>query len=106
MEVIGDDNRIKFDFITLNIEIIGGYIWDINNQCLTLNALPSVILHFPPVGFVRTFLQLLQAITDWAWLKTTLVSLHPPHLTSIKYELGVGMSLLSLWLFLYCCSDG
>ena len=36
----------------------------LNNQCLTLKALPYVILHFPPVGLVRTFLQLLQAITD------------------------------------------
>ena len=54
------------------------------DQCLTLKAEPSVILHFPPVGLVSTFLQLLQAITDWAWLKTTFVSLQPPHLTSMK----------------------
>ena len=54
------------------------------NQALTLNALPSVNLHFPPEGFAKMFLQLLHAITDWAWLKTTEVSLHPPHLTSMK----------------------
>jgi len=54
-------------------------------------------LHFPPVGLVSTFLQLLQAMTDWAWLNTTLVSEHPPHFTSIKYESGEGTSLLSLW---------
>ena len=38
----------------------------IKDQCLTLKALPSVILHFPPDGLVRIFLQLLQAMTDWA----------------------------------------
>ena len=41
------------------------------NQALTLKALPSVNLHFPPDGLARMFLQLLQAMTDWAWLKTT-----------------------------------
>jgi hypothetical protein len=30
---------------------------------LTLKALPSVNLHFPPVGLDRMFLQLLQATT-------------------------------------------
>lgn len=53
-------------------------------HALTLNALPSVNLHFPPDGLARMFLQLLHAMTDWAWLKTTEVSLHPPHLTSMK----------------------
>jgi len=56
----------------------------ISDQILTLKALPSVSLHFPPVGLLRIFLQLLQATTVWAWLKTTAVSLHPPHLTSMK----------------------
>ena len=41
------------------------------NQALTLKALPSVSLHLPPDGLARMFLQLLQAMTDWAWLKTT-----------------------------------
>jgi len=40
---------------------------------LTLNALPYVNLHFPPLGFAKIFLQLLHAITDWAWLKTIAV---------------------------------
>ena len=54
------------------------------NQALTLKADPSVSLHLPPDGLARMFLQLLHAMTDWAWLKTTEVSLHPPHLTSMK----------------------
>lgn len=33
-------------------------------HALTLNADPSVSLHFPPDGLARIFLQLLQAITD------------------------------------------
>ena len=41
------------------------------NHALTLKALPSVSLHFPPEGLARMFLQLLHAMTDWAWLKTT-----------------------------------
>jgi hypothetical protein len=53
-------------------------------QFLTLKALPSVSLHFPPVGFERMFLQLLQATIVCAWLKITAVSLQPPHLTSMK----------------------
>ena len=36
------------------------------NQALTLKALPSVNLHFPPDGLARMFLQLLHAMTDWA----------------------------------------
>lgn len=56
----------------------------IPQELFTLNAEPSVILHLPPVGLVRTFLQLLQAMTVWAWLKTTFDSEHPPHFTSIK----------------------
>jgi len=36
------------------------------HQALTLKALPSVNLHFPPDGLAKMFLQLLQAITDWA----------------------------------------
>ena len=55
-----------------------------DNQALTLKALPSVSLHLPPVGLLRMFLQLLQATMVWAWLKTTAVSLQPPHFTSIK----------------------
>lgn len=43
------------------------------------------------------FLQLLQATMVWAWLKMTAVSLQPPHLTSMKYELGAGTRRLSLW---------
>jgi len=34
------------------------------NQALTLKALPSVNLHFPPDGLARMFLQLLHAMTD------------------------------------------
>jgi hypothetical protein len=34
------------------------------NQALTLKALPSVNLHFPPDGFAKMFLQLLHAMTD------------------------------------------
>jgi hypothetical protein len=33
-------------------------------QALTLKALPSVSLHFPPDGLARMFLQLLHAMTD------------------------------------------
>jgi hypothetical protein len=55
-----------------------------NNHALTLKALPSVNLHLPPVGLERMFLQLLHAITFWAWLKMTAVSLHPLHFTSMK----------------------
>lgn len=40
---------------TLNTEI---------DQALTLKALPSVNLHFPPDGLAKMFLQLLHAITD------------------------------------------
>ena len=43
------------------------------HQILSLKALPSVSLHFPPVGFERIFLQLLQATTVCAWLKMTAV---------------------------------
>lgn len=39
---------------TLNTEI---------DQALTLKALPSVNLHFPPDGLAKMFLQLLHAIT-------------------------------------------
>ena len=35
-----------------------------NDHALTLKALPSVNLHFPPEGFAKMFLQLLHAITD------------------------------------------
>ncbi len=42
-------------------------------HALTLNADPSVSLHLPPDGLARMFLQLLQAMTDWAWLKTIVV---------------------------------
>ena len=35
-------------------------------HALTLNADPSVSLHLPPDGLARMFLQLLQAMTDWA----------------------------------------
>jgi hypothetical protein len=56
-------NDVKWNIIkTLNNE---------QNQALTLKALPSVNLHFPPDGLARIFLQLLHAITDWAWLNTT-----------------------------------
>ena len=51
-----------------SVDIKKGY-----NQFLTLKADPSVNLHFPPVGLLRMFLQLLQATTVWAWLKTTAV---------------------------------
>ena len=59
-------------------------VTEYSDHALTLKALPSVSLHLPPVGLLRMFLQLLHATTVWAWLKTTAVSLQPPHLTSMK----------------------
>jgi hypothetical protein len=58
-----------------NKEISGIKVYRImkENHILTLKALPSVSLHFPPVGLERMFLQLLQATMVWAWLKTTAV---------------------------------
>jgi len=57
-------------FFLFFIEYIDAYILKfdkaingIHNQSLTLKALPSVSLHFPPVGLLRIFLQLLQATT-------------------------------------------
>lgn len=35
-------------------------------QALTLNALPSVSLTFPPVGLQRMFLQPSHVMVDWA----------------------------------------
>jgi hypothetical protein len=67
-----------------------------------LKALPYVSLTFPPVGLQRIFLQPSQVMVDWAWLKIVVDWLHPPHLTSMKYEFGAGMSLLSLC---FCFSD-
>ena len=56
------DEVVKNGSKTLNTEM---------NHALTLKALTSVNLHFPPDGLARMFLQLLHAMTDWAWLKTT-----------------------------------
>jgi len=62
-------NLFQFFFLFF-IEYIDAYILKfdkaingIHNQSLTLKALPSVSLHFPPVGLLRIFLQLLQATT-------------------------------------------
>lgn len=43
---------------------------------------PSVSLALPPVGWHRTWAQLEQSTTVWAWLKTVEIETQPGHLTS------------------------
>lgn len=52
---------VYFEKVKFEIEVKIKYR---NDHALTLKALPSVSLHFPPDGLARMFLQLLQAITD------------------------------------------
>lgn len=70
-----------------------------------LKEQPSVSLARPPVGWHNTVWQLPHTTTVCEWLNTVVMLKHPWHLTSMKKELGVCTSLLSL-CFLFSSSAG
>lgn len=67
---------------------------------------PSVKRALPPVGCERTWAQEPQTTTVWACEKTVVMAKQPGHLTSMKNELGLGTSRLSLWQRACCSAEG